>query len=53
MKPSRSLEFDLSKASQSQAFALLCASLNAAGVPFSLKQEQEINRVAIFIGEGF
>lgn len=53
MKSSRSLEFDLSNQDQSLAFALLCASLNQAGVPFSLRQEQAINRVAIFISEGY
>jgi hypothetical protein len=53
MSASRSLEFDLSKVSQAQAFANLCAALNQAGVPFSLRQEQAINRVAITIGEGY
>ena len=52
MKSSRSLEFDLSKVSQAQAFANLVAALNLAGVPFSLRQEQAIDRVAIFILEG-
>lgn len=52
MKSSRSLEFDLSKVSQVQAFANLVAALNLAGVPFSLRQEQAIDRVAIFISEG-
>lgn len=53
MSASRSLEFDLSNKDQSLAFAHLCASLNQAGVPFTLRQEQAINRVAITIGEGY
>lgn len=42
MKSSRSLEFDLSKVDQVQAFANLVAALNLSGVPFSLRQEQAI-----------
>lgn len=50
---SRTLEFNLAIKDQSVAFAQLCASLNQAGVPFSLRFEQAILRVAITIGEGF
>jgi len=49
----RSLEFSLSVKDQSVAFAQLCASLNQAGVPFSLRFEQAILRVEITIGEGY
>ena len=53
MKSSRSLEFDLCQVFQAQAFANLVAALNKAGVPFTLRHEPAICRVAIFISEGF
>jgi len=47
------IEFSLLNPDENKAFAMLCANLNAAGVPYSLRTEMAILHVEITISTGY
>jgi hypothetical protein len=47
----KQIEFDLTEAEEATAFANVCRSLNAAGVPYHTANSAE--HVTIFIGDGY
>ncbi len=47
------IEFNLSDSDHSKAFAMLVKNLNESGVPYNVRTEMDILRVAVEISDGF